>query len=667
MRLFGLEINRTKKVENLTQQKAKRIRQTIEYEQQLYRARQDIKRLRAAINIAESKTNPNRVELYRIYKDVLLDAHVSACIMQRKNAILCRSFKIKKDGEEIEEQTEILKQRWFSEFLNHCLDAKAWGSSLIDFGAMVDDKFEDICIVPREYVCSEFQVVSKFQGGCDGEDINDPRWIPWNMFIGSKTDLGYLLQASFLYIWKKTTLGNWSEYNEKFGVPMRIGKTAVSDDVMLSNMEDALKNAGSSFWAVVDNNDSIEFLDAEKSGAYEVFDKHVERMNSEISKLVLGQTGTMDEKNFVGSAQVHYAVRQDIIESDATEIEYIVNNKLIPWLNRYHGFSITGTFKFDFAQTMTKQEKAQFVASTMGVFQYDLEWIEEEFNVEISDIVEKEQEPSAEGAAAKKSRTSYENSISSYSFTCKKCGGAKELEVVNISDVEEQLLQSIWLGTTSSENLPVYLYEEIASSLVKAFDIGFGTVNNTSQNEVYQDLKFSVRHFAAAKVYQQVLEIEKLVHEFDNYNDFKIAANSVYNRYNKTWLTTEYNTAVSAARSASLFQTFKLEADILPILVYETVGDARVRPEHDTLDGIRRNVNDSFWLRYMPPNGWGCRCTVTRDEGEETDLEDFEQPEDVPDEFLYNPAVDGSIFPPTHPYFDVKNKSFALKNFGLPI
>lgn len=43
---------------------------------------------------------------------------------------------------------------------------------------------------------------------------------------------------------------------------------------------------------------------------------------------------------------------------------------------------------------------------------------------------------------------------------------------------------------------------------------------------------------------------------------------------------------------------------------YVTTGDDRVREEHEKLDGIRRRKNDPFWKRYMPPNGWGCRCSV---------------------------------------------------------
>ena len=35
-----------------------------------------------------------------------------------------------------------------------------------------------------------------------------------------------------------------------------------------------------------------------------------------------------------------------------------------------------------------------------------------------------------------------------------------------------------------------------------------------------------------------------------------------------------------------------------------------MRPEHRLLEGVRLPKDDPFWKRYLPPNGWNCRCTV---------------------------------------------------------
>ena len=46
-------------------------------------------------------------------------------------------------------------------------------------------------------------------------------------------------------------------------------------------MENMLKNMGVASWAVLDLNDSIEMSQASRTDAYQVFDKMVERCNSE--------------------------------------------------------------------------------------------------------------------------------------------------------------------------------------------------------------------------------------------------------------------------------------------------------------------------------------------------------------------------------------------------
>ena len=85
MKIFGLDIN-FGKAQNISVNKPTNsdIFRTITQPTQLYRSRQDISTWRAALTSAESLVNPQRYNLYRIYKDVELDAHISAAIMQRK-------------------------------------------------------------------------------------------------------------------------------------------------------------------------------------------------------------------------------------------------------------------------------------------------------------------------------------------------------------------------------------------------------------------------------------------------------------------------------------------------------------------------------------------------------------------------------------------------------
>jgi len=43
---------------------------------------------------------------------------------------------------------------------------------------------------------------------------------------------------------------------------------------------------------------------------------------------------------------------------------------------------------------------------------------------------------------------------------------------------------------------------------------------------------------------------------------------------------------------------------------YVTVGDDRVRPNHEALNGTRYPKNDALLQEIWPPNGFNCRCTM---------------------------------------------------------
>jgi len=51
---------------------------------------------------------------------------------------------------------------------------------------------------------------------------------------------------------------------------------------------------------------------------------------------------------------------------------------------------------------------------------------------------------------------------------------------------------------------------------------------------------------------------------------------------------------------------------------YVTVGDDRVRPNHEALDGTILPKDDPLWEEVWPPNGFNCRCAVVEifDRGE---------------------------------------------------
>ena len=385
MELFGLHIPFTQ-VKNVSSEppKGSDIRRKINFEQTLHRTRQDIGKWRAAVLQAESLHYPNRQELYRLYKDVVLDAHLTGLINTRKYQILQSEFKVvDKADNEIEDKTELLKQKWFYDFVDNALDSMYWGFSLIQFGRLQNNVFDSVDLVPRQYVKQEFDIVVETPSAITGENYLDAKYKQWVIGIGQKRDLGLLAKAAPYVLWKKGAMQAWAEFTEIFGTPIRIGKTNVRDEVTRSNMEGFLKNMGVAAYGVFDTNDLIELVESNRSDAFDVFDKLIERCNSELSKLILGQTGTTDEKSYSGSANVHERILNMYGEQDEVFIENVFTYQLIPLLNA-QGLGFEGLrIETEEDDKFTYSEKAKIDLELLKYYDIPADYIEKEYGTPV--------------------------------------------------------------------------------------------------------------------------------------------------------------------------------------------------------------------------------------------------------------------------------------------
>lgn len=391
MKILGLQIPFTK-VEDVSVNRPVNadIRKRITTPTQLYRTRQDIATWRAAVTAAESIHNPQRYMLYKCYNDVVLDAHLTAAINQRKALTLAKEFEVELNDEESEEYEYIVNQKWFYDFVNYALDSKFYGYSLIQFDSVIDNVFKAVELVPREYVKPEFHIVTNNYSVNYGTDYLENPYRNWCIGIGEPRDLGLIMKAAPLVIWKKNAMGAWSEFVEVFGTPLRIGKTNVRDEETRSNMENMLKNMGVAAYGVFDTDDLIELIESNRSDAHQVYNEMISRCNSEISKLILGQTSTLDEKSFVGSAEVHERILDNIGYQDEIFIENVLNTQLVPMMQRLgllpEGIKIC--IKSEENITLEQQAKIDIELLKSGKYKFSPEYLKEKYGSDVIEINE---------------------------------------------------------------------------------------------------------------------------------------------------------------------------------------------------------------------------------------------------------------------------------------
>lgn len=79
-----------------------------------------------------------------------------------------------------------------------------------------------------------------------------------------------------------------------------------------------------------------------------------EECKDEISMLVNGQTGTADEKSYVGAAEVHERILNKYTLARLQRIQRVINDQLIPFLI-YWGYPLQ-TAKFQFTDLLPKDD-----------------------------------------------------------------------------------------------------------------------------------------------------------------------------------------------------------------------------------------------------------------------------------------------------------------------
>lgn len=352
-----------------------------------YLTKKDIQDWRNAWQIAINIERPNRQQLYDIYQDSLVDLHLSGCIEQRTNMVLKKSFRIiGQDGKENEKLTNIFETEWFKDFMNLVLESRYWGHSLIEFGDVVNGKFSYCNLVPRKHVIPEKKIILKntYDSFSNGISYVESELADWCIEAGGSHDLGLLLKCSPSAISKRHMLSFWDGFGEMFGMPIRIAKTSSRDENDATRIENMLENMGASSWGLFPDGTEIQLIESSRGDAFNVYDKRIDRANSEISKGILNQTMTIDSGSSLSQSEVHLEVFNNVVEKDADLLRDTINDKLIPLMCK-HGFPLENyRFAWDDAVDYSTQDMKDVEQMLLNAgYEIDSQYFIDKYNIPI--------------------------------------------------------------------------------------------------------------------------------------------------------------------------------------------------------------------------------------------------------------------------------------------
>ena len=192
------------------------------------------------------------------------------------------------------------------------------------------------------------------------------------------------------------------------------------------------------------------------------------------------------------------------------------------------------------------------------------------------------------------------------------------LKIIDIDALINQALHNIY--NRAGEKQPLIekvLFDISNKTLQRGIDTSFrgaGVVFGKENALFISEFKTNAKVFSAFKNHQQTNEIVGALTDSEgklrSFSQFKKEALMISQDYNKTWLQTEYNTAVRSARMAANWKKFQETAELYPNLEYMPSVSANPRDAHRILWHTIRPIDDPFWNIYMPPSDWNCKCSI---------------------------------------------------------
>lgn len=548
------------------------------------------------------------------------------------------------------EQMRLLEKPWFEDFLRYAAEARFRGHTLIELGELArPGELLGVNRIDPRNVLPWSGVVVRRQGEQTGYPFREEPLKAYLIEVGRPEELGLLCDVAPVAIVKKYAVGSWSDYVHKYGIPPRWVRTNSRDARRFKQLEAMMQQMLSSAYGVIEGDEEIQVMATPGTDAHKVFDELIARMNSEMSKRILGQDGTSDNKDAsgtYGSLQVLAKVAEDRHMADKASVGYLINGELLPRLTNL-GYPFQGLrFEWDTLQDLGPMELVDAVSKLGMVFDIDPEHVQERTGIKIlgarrmpGELEPGEWPPAGGGgnppgsgrqgggkppdtAGDEGGEEDEEDGVTASwprdtLGACGVCGGSRDITaeapLPPLSEEEaDQVLKEI---EASGGLFSQHYFSHTADTLVPAFGKAWGSADHVDPDAVdvvaRTVMEANIYRFSGLKARALAMEINAIARDSKGFADFKqkVKDSGKFGQFNR-WRQTEYANAVNSGMQASRYYSMKDRVDALPFWRYETMEDGRVRPAHADLNNKVFHHDDVIWNTIYPPNGWRCRCSV---------------------------------------------------------
>jgi len=286
----------------------------------------------------------------KIYDEIERDCHAYAVLHKRKAAVIARPWEVKPADESrrARQAADLVRAQLgrlnFDKLTYDLLDAILKGFAVAEIlwevdGAQLVARRAKVR-AQRRFVFNEAGELRLLvqQNLFDGEGLPDRKFVVYA--FGSKEESPYGLGLGTRLFWpsyfKRKGITFWLTFADKYGAPTALGKypagtEAAERERLLAALQALATDAG----VAIPDTMAVEFIEAQRAGSIDTYDKLCRYMDDQMSLAVLGEIlSTTPKGTGLGSgvADEQGAVRRELARFDADLLSSCLYDSLVTWI-----------------------------------------------------------------------------------------------------------------------------------------------------------------------------------------------------------------------------------------------------------------------------------------------------------------------------------------------
>lgn len=328
---------------------------------------------------------PKTYLMQELYQDVMLDGHLTGITGNRTLRTTNKDYIFTIDGIKDDALTELIKDKeWFENIIQWAHESTYYGYSLIWIKDFEKGNIKEVELIERGLVVPEHKVLLY--------DINADKGIDYStikdilLYAQFYDNVGLLEKAAVYTILKRHSWGSWDEFEELFGIPIRIAKIASQSETVKNEVAGWLEEMGSAPYGVFPIGTEVDIKENSKTDSFNVFFQKIKALDAELSKLVLHQTMTTENGSSKAQGSVHENTLEEVIYADEKKELAFLNNRLVPAM-RLLGYKIPDKAKIAVEKTTDPNDQIKIDGVLLGAgYVLTQDYIEETYGVEVESM-----------------------------------------------------------------------------------------------------------------------------------------------------------------------------------------------------------------------------------------------------------------------------------------